>query len=162
MSIYIYSTLTNSQRYPIWRAKDSRSIPKMESFVEIAGGANVATKHLWTPKGVCTEVTELQYERLQESPGFQRHVARKFLTVEKEVISVDEVAADMVSKDGAAPKVPGDYVALERSPPVTPEVASKPAPPPPPEPQKAISSDMAPNPAETATGRRRRGVAPAA
>lgn len=68
--IYIYSTLSNDQRYQL---KDGRS-------VLIAGKANVANKQLVTPKGVVTPVSEDEFNLLQENIVFIAHAKNGFLS----------------------------------------------------------------------------------
>lgn len=111
MSVFVYSTLTGSHKYPIYRKRreGGDTIPQMESYVLIHGGANLATKHLITPKGVVTKVTDDEYERLKANPAFARHLKRGYLTVEDYDYTVDEIVADMTPKDGSAPLTPDDY-----------------------------------------------------
>lgn len=72
--IYIYSTLSNDQRYQL---KDGRS-------VLIAGKANVANKQLVTPKGMVTAVTEDDFNLLQENIVFAAHSKNGFLSADHE------------------------------------------------------------------------------
>lgn len=111
MSVFVYSTLTGSHKYPIYRKRreGGDTLPQMESYVLIHGGANLATKHLVTPKGVVTKITDDEYERLKASPAFDRHLKRGYLTIEDYDYTVDEIAADMTPKDGSAPLTPDDY-----------------------------------------------------
>ncbi len=111
MSVFIYSTLTGSHKYPIYRKQreGGDTLPTMESYVLIHGGANLATKHLVTPKGVVTKITDEEYERLKSNLAFGRHLKRGYLTVEDYDYTVDEVVADMTPKDGSAPLTPDDY-----------------------------------------------------
>ena len=68
--IYIYSTLSNDQRYQL---KDGRS-------VLVAGKANVANKQLVTPKGAVTVVSEDEFNLLQENIVFIAHAKNGFLS----------------------------------------------------------------------------------
>lgn len=67
--IFIYSTLSNDQRY---RLKDGRT-------VLVAGKANVANKQLVTPKGVVTSISEDEFNQLQENIVFQAHARNGFI-----------------------------------------------------------------------------------
>lgn len=68
--IYIYSTLSNDQRYQL---KDGRS-------VLIAGKANVANKQLVTPKGMVTSISEDEFNLLQENIVFKAHAKNGFVS----------------------------------------------------------------------------------
>ena len=72
--IYVYSTLSNDQRYQL---KDGRS-------VFIAGKANVANKQLVTLKGVVTAITEDEFNLLQENIVFIAHSKNGFVSGDHE------------------------------------------------------------------------------
>jgi hypothetical protein len=107
---YIYSTLTSSVRYALWK-KGGQDLKVKDSEVLIKGGANVADKNFVTPQGVITIVTDEQLAALEENKVFRRHRARGFLTVVRDAkkAEVEEVVSDMVGRDPSAPLVPEDY-----------------------------------------------------
>lgn len=85
--------------------------------ITIKGGANVVSKNLITPRGICTPVTAEDLKLLEENKVFQRHVKRGFITVEKSKAKADTVAKNMTAKDESAPKTPSDF----SKPPVVPK-----------------------------------------
>ena len=111
MGKYIYSTLTASQKYPIWIRTPGRDIPRIQSYVLIHGGANLPSKVLVTPRGVVTSISDDEFERLIQCPGFQQHVDNGFLVVEDREYDPDSVAENMEPKDFSAPMVPEDFEA---------------------------------------------------
>ncbi len=121
---YIFSTLTGSQKYPLWARVAGNDMPRMKNYVFIQGGANLPSKVLVTPKGVATKITDEEFDRLNQCPAFQKHVDNGFLTVEDLPQDADEVAEDMEPKDTSAPKVAADFEAGGKKPPTTGEAMS--------------------------------------
>lgn len=119
MGKYIFSTLTASQKYPIYEKVPGRDIPRMSSYVLIHGGANLPSKVLVTPRGVMTSISDEQFERLNQCSSFQKHVNGGYLTVEDRSYDPDEAAEDMEPKDSSAPMVPEDFEAAGTDPPTT-------------------------------------------
>lgn len=111
MSKYIFSTLTASQKYPIWIRTPGRDMPTMQSYVRIQGGANLPSKVFVTPLGVMTVISDDEFERVTQCPGFQQHVDNGFLIVEDHPYELDSVIEDMEAKDSSAPMVPEDFEA---------------------------------------------------
>ncbi len=89
--IYVYSTLTAAQSYGT-----------EAGTIHINGGANVSNKHLLTPRGVVTEITEAQLDALQRHPVFAAHCRNGFLSVSLKKRDVDQIADDMAGADGSA------------------------------------------------------------
>ena len=108
MSKYVYSTLTNSYEYRLWtRPSDVNMGPEVISKVFINGGANNADKKQNTPLGVRTEITDAQYEELQQNTTFKRHVQRGFIVVKDSKDDPDRVAQkNMEARDHSAPYTP--------------------------------------------------------
>ena len=119
MGKYVFSTLTANQKYPTWTKVPGRDIPTMESYVLIRGGANLPSKVLVTPRGVPTELTDEQYDRVKESPGFKQHLENGFLSVEDRPHDVDAVVSDLEEKDTSAPMTPKDFEDAGQKPPTT-------------------------------------------
>ena len=162
MPKYVFSTLTASQKYPIYKKVPGRDMLVMESYVFINGGANLPTKVLVTPRGVVTEITDEEYERLQQSPGFQQHLENGFLSVEDKSHEIDKVVADLKPKDKSAPMIPEDFEEAGMKPPTTATMDA--------EEQDADNSAVRPTqrpvqakvekPDEEKSGRKRRGRPP--
>lgn len=108
--IYIYSTLTNDHKYTTWQNNSARSAPNVVIHaVLIKGGANNATRNLITPKGVVTEVSEIDHEHLMNNTHFKKHLAAGLVSVRQESLDPEKVAASgMAPKDGSAPLTPSD------------------------------------------------------
>ena len=107
--IYIYSTLTNSQSleiyesYPGIKAGKGSTKPSIrKKVVNIQGGANLNATGIETPKGVCTIITDGEYNAIKEMSVFKRWVERGFILVEKSEGDADDVANDMTAKDASA------------------------------------------------------------
>lgn len=107
---YIFSTLTCDNAYTLYRQTDPRQLGYIEKSILIKGGHGVAGKHLITPKGVMTEVTDADYEILKDNYHFQQHIANGFIVVEKKKLDTEEVAAKMEDRDASAPVIPSEYV----------------------------------------------------
>lgn len=106
---YIYSTLSTDMDYASY-AQNASDTPSIEKVIRINGGANIASKHFLTPKGVMTSVTDDELTLLEANPVFQIHKENGFILVEKKSTDADAVAKNMKSKDKSAPVTPEDYV----------------------------------------------------
>lgn len=92
MPLYVYCTLSNDQNY---------GTPDGKIF--IAGQANVMTKHMYTPRGRVTEVSDEQYSQLKNNHVFKLHKENGFITVETRNEDPEKVATDMEAADKSAP-----------------------------------------------------------
>lgn len=106
--LYIYSTLSNDQRYATYRTAE-RGVPQVASSVFIAGKANVTNKHFITPRGVATEVTAEQLAELRTNEVFKLHEKNGFVTVSEKKQDAEKVAASMTGRDASAPLVEQDF-----------------------------------------------------
>lgn len=106
---YIYSTATSSTCFCFYDEKSPSDIKRILKRVTVNGGAGVASKHLVTPKGVATTVSDEELALLESHPLFNKMVANKFLTVEGKEVNIDKVVKNMEEKDRSAPKTPKDY-----------------------------------------------------
>lgn len=106
---YIYSTLTASVEYTGY-SQGPGNIPIRERGVLIKGGAGLADDHLYTPKGVATQVTDEELAFLETNSVFQLHKKGGFIVVEKskKEKEADKIAAGM-SKDPSSPKTLDDF-----------------------------------------------------
>ncbi len=119
---YVYSTATCAGTYveyqkspPISENKSSPGYNRALRKVTINGGHGVATKHLFTPKGVVTQVSDDDLEFLLKNSSFQRHVAAGFLTYDKKKVEPEKKVQNMALKDGSAPLTPEDFEKGENS-----------------------------------------------
>lgn len=110
--IYVYSTLSNDQRYVSYRA-DVNGVPQAESSIFIAGGANLMNKHFITPLGVATKVTAEQLAELKRNELFKLHEANGFITYSEKKEDPEQMAAVMTGRDQSAPIVDADDEAPE-------------------------------------------------
>jgi hypothetical protein len=105
---YIYSTLTNHQKYTTYIVPaDKHMLPEPVHSVVIAGGANLADKKLVTPRGVATKVSDEDFEHLKKNEQFQAHVKNGFITYRDDKVDPEvAVAAGMKQQDTSAPYTP--------------------------------------------------------
>lgn len=108
MSLYIYCTLSNDQNYAT-----------SDGPVFIAGQANVMTKHMYTPRGRVTEISDEQYTQLKNNHVFKLHKENGFIAVENRKEDPDKVATDMEASDKSAPLTEEQLVAEGNEPPVS-------------------------------------------
>lgn len=90
--MYIYSTLSSDQIY----STDAGDIL-------INGGANIPDKHLLTPYGKVTSVTDEQYEALDRHYLFKLHESNGFIKADRHKEDAEKVASDMTGRDDSAP-----------------------------------------------------------
>lgn len=89
--IYIYSTLAAAQAYGT-----------TVGMVRIEGGANITSKHMITPRGVATEVTDVELEALRAHDVFAAHLKNGFLHIDVKEVKADKVAENMNAEDKGA------------------------------------------------------------
>ena len=111
MAKYICSTLTGNNIYPLWTkaAKGGNNLPRRERHVLVRGGSLVANKHIITPHGVVTPVTDEELKLLEGCKAFNRHVAKGFIKVldkdPQTPLKTAEVAKDL-EEDKSKPVTP--------------------------------------------------------
>lgn len=118
MSVSIFSTLTCDNEYGVYGEKtgdmEGRALIKS---VLIKGGSNLIDgRTLLTPIGVHTLISDDDYEAIKDNSVFRMHVANGFIIVKEKGSATDnaeKVAADMATKDEAAPLTEADYAADE-------------------------------------------------
>ena len=107
---YVFSTATRTIDFVEYSKPDNpRVLPAILRKVTVKGGANVADKHVHTPNGVATLVTDDDMAFLVGNAEFNRAVKCGFMRIERDQANMDSVVNDMTPKDGCAPKVPGDF-----------------------------------------------------
>jgi hypothetical protein len=128
MTVYVLSKMTNSVSYRNYRYVGDRNatsnqalLPVPTDTVIIRGGADRPTMRggvgeqsndlsgnvLWTPRGVVTELTDEEYERVKEHWLFKKHMKNGYLAVLDEDISgnhkkIKRIAEDMEGQDPGA------------------------------------------------------------
>jgi len=112
---YVYSTATCSGSYTLYHDNSNKDLAVVKKSVTINGGHGVANKHLFTPRGVVTEVSDEDMEFLLANPKFAKHVKDGFLTYEKKFVAPEKMAASMAEKDGSAPLTPADFEESDNS-----------------------------------------------
>lgn len=106
---YVYSKLSNSQRYDE-HVPGGADLPAVSYSVHIKGGTGLADKHIITPLGVRTEVTERDVESLKTNIVFQQHEKNGFVKIEAKAYDVEKVIANMGNTvDPSAPLTEADY-----------------------------------------------------
>jgi hypothetical protein len=126
MSFYVYSTATNSGTYVEYEknAPNELAIPKKwpngkPMKVTIKGGHGLAQRgnssHIYTPRGMVTQVTDDEMEMLLNNKSFQRHMDKGFMSYDKKKVSAEKKAANMEEMDGSAPLTMRDYEETEDS-----------------------------------------------
>lgn len=110
---YVYSTCTASCDYVEYKPlpPGAKDMPHNEVVrrVHIKGGHGVPNKHLHTPRGVVTEVSDKDLEFLLNDPNFQRHMAAGHISYEKtKKVDPEKKVETMTQKDGSALLTPED------------------------------------------------------
>lgn len=106
---YVYSTLTCDNTYNVYDNEGAnKELPLKLRSILIKGGTGIATKHLITPMGIVTSVTDEELAILEKDEVFQQQAKAGFLIVSKTETNPEKIAADMVTRDGSAPYVPED------------------------------------------------------
>lgn len=90
--MYIYSTLSADVVYTT-----------LAGDILIHGGANIPDKHLLTPYGKMTKISDDQYAALKDHEVFKTHVANGFIRADKHKEDAEKVASDMTGRDESAP-----------------------------------------------------------
>lgn len=108
---YVYSTLTNSQKYAIYENKvPDGQAPALLGSVFIKGGTNMshgAFPHFETTRGVVTHITDEQLSQLEKNHDFQRHKKGGFIVVRPDNVDPEKVmGSGMEYADNSAPLTP--------------------------------------------------------
>lgn len=107
--IFIYSTLSADNCYATYEVNPANQLSKIEKNILIKGGTGVTNKHLITPRGVVTEVTEEELKHLEDNTCFKMHKDNGYIVVERHEEAVEKVVKNMKEKDGGAQAVPEDF-----------------------------------------------------
>lgn len=109
--MYVYSTLTNDQRYNIY-ADGGGDVPVKTGSVLIRGGTGLADKKtLVTPTGaIPTQITDEEHEKLKSNSVFVEHEKNGFVVVMKSREDGEKVAtAGMETRDASAQLMEADF-----------------------------------------------------
>lgn len=110
--VYVYSTLANPQKFVDYAPPPEPGMLPVEKIaVHVKGGAGIASKNLITPLGVCTPITQAEYDAICNLDHFTRFVASGHITVQKsQAYEIEKVVSDMNPRDPGGPLTPGDYM----------------------------------------------------
>lgn len=103
---YVYSTLSNDQTFCDFEPGQKNGPYNIRSRVTVNGKANIATKHLVTPMGIMTKVTDEEMAFLEKDSEFQRFVKDGYIKVGKMKSDAEKVARDMTPRDQSSPLTP--------------------------------------------------------
>lgn len=107
---YIYTTLSNDQEYTDWTPPATLGGNFVRGrAVAIKGKANIADKHMITPRGVMTQVTDDELAFLLGHADFRLHMENGFVTYDHDKVDPEVKIPDMVQADNSAPLVPEDF-----------------------------------------------------
>lgn len=111
---YVYSTATCGTSYVKYESvlstdRSSAGFNRILKKVIINGGNGIANKHLFTPIGVVTFVSEDDLEFLLQDQNFKRHVDAGFISYDKKKIDPEKKAKNMKDKDGSFPLTPKNF-----------------------------------------------------
>lgn len=115
-SHYAFSTLATNVKFVIYypapvsdKGNNLDYIPVEKASVVVKGGAGVMTKHLLTPQGVATSLTDEQVSILRSSSLFTRLEKRNMVKISTKYADPEVFAPDMAIDEGSAPLTPLDY-----------------------------------------------------
>lgn len=112
-TVHVYSTLTNSQQYPVYR-KSPQGENIIEGHVHIKGDTGLANKHLVTSLGSYTPITPEALQHLRQSPVFVAHEKNGFITVRERPVDIEVAVSEHTSnRDKSAPLTPEDYTGAD-------------------------------------------------
>lgn len=109
---HVYSTMANSNRYVRYTPNSPNGIRNIEHTVLIKGGSGINKMHIGTPIGVHTAVSDEDMDWLKDEFSFKQHIKNGYITVRKQDLNPEVVAAEMVTHDqetDACPVVPQDF-----------------------------------------------------
>lgn len=106
---YVYCTLANHQRYVERDASHN-----VVASVFIAGRANVPDKHMLTPRGVSTEVTDEELAVLRKNKVFKLHEENGYVTVDSRKADANKVSDSMNGSDPSQTDTEASLVASKK------------------------------------------------
>lgn len=109
MTAYVYSTASTNVAYAQYGEAAGNAPRPVIRRVVVKGGANVANKHVITPYGIATQISDEDAAFLATDPNFLRHQKAGHVKLEFRRLDPEVVAGDMQGRDRSAPLVEGDY-----------------------------------------------------
>ena len=106
---YVYSTASTNVEYAQYGKAEGNAPAPVLRRVVVKGGANVANKHVITPYGVVTKVSDEDAAFLATDPNFLRHQKAGHVKLETHNVDPEVVAANMTGRDRSAPLVEADF-----------------------------------------------------
>jgi hypothetical protein len=109
---HVFNTMANSTKYVKYRPAPQKDLNIAERSVLIKGGSGIHQKHIGTPLGIHTAVSDEDMEWLKEDLHFKAHVKNGYITVRKGEVNPEVAAAEMVTHDpktDACPVIPQDF-----------------------------------------------------
>jgi hypothetical protein len=109
---HVYCTAANSTEYNKFNEHGPKGINVVERSLLIKGGAGINKRHVQTPLGVHTIISDEDYEWLKNDYHFKQQIKDGYIVVKKQKVDSEVVAADMVThnqKTDACPIVPQDF-----------------------------------------------------
>ncbi|OWK39543.1 hypothetical protein [Fimbriiglobus ruber] len=109
---HIFSTMANSTKYIKYRQAPQKDLNIAERSVLIKGGSGMHQKHLGTPLGVHTAVSDEDMDWLKDDLHFKQHMTKGYITVRKAEVNPEVAAAEMITHDpktDACPVIPQDF-----------------------------------------------------
>lgn len=111
--LFVVSTCSTPIKFAryIPHSLEKNQLPQIDTAhqVIIQGGANLMNKHLFTPGGVATPISETDLTFLTADPQFMKKVAEGYFSVIGDNGDTERAAKDMKAKDGTAPKTEADF-----------------------------------------------------
>lgn len=108
MTKYITSRMAANVNYAVY-TKAANGLNKVQQIITIKGGADVADKMtLVTPEGIVTPISDDEFDKLQDSPVFRRHVERGMIKVSANERNAEKSSPEL-TKDASAQLTPKDY-----------------------------------------------------
>lgn len=113
---YIASTATGPIAFVRYAEQNDPNQIAIELHrVVIKGGANLADKNLFTPRGVVTAITDKDWEMLCTDRKFAEMVEAGFMTILRDESDKDAAIAGLEPKDRSAPKTEADFAAVKNN-----------------------------------------------
>lgn len=95
---HIFSTAANSTEFIKFNEHGPKGINVFEKSVVINGGAGINRRHVQTPLGVHTTVSDEDYEWLKDDYHFKQKVKDGYITFRKQKVDPEVAAADMSTR----------------------------------------------------------------
>lgn len=108
MAKHVFSKMASDVRYVDW-VDGGADVKREGASVMIKGGAGVAGKHLITPLGLHTEVTDEEADILMRNHVFQFHLKNGSVVIEDKKADPEKIVGDMGGEDPSGPLTPADY-----------------------------------------------------